>query len=515
MFELSSHLLHFLHLPISFPASPLIITPSFNNTFTCQLIIFDDNEHQHPPHAHLFPFTQPLTMADSPPPPVSMADPLPLSLPSRLPSSCPPSPSLFQPRTAWSLLQDPPSSAPVLSTGCRFLDRLLDGGLRCGITEIVGEAGAAKSQLAFQLLLQVQLPIPPDITTNNATQPSSPSSPSSCSPSFDSSCYGLDGCGVYISTEGAASIDRLLQLRSGIYRRLPWTSSYDYLESIFVESCKSVEDLQSTIQRLPKRLTEHRIRLIIIDSIAGLFRLEEGQPHHQPSSSSSPLSSSSFSSTRADALFRISAELRRLSAVHQLIVVVCNQVTDRFSLSVDAVDHPSLFPSSVLRSTDHQTDRWAMESSGRWVIPALGLSWSSCINVRIGVKRSGGGRGGRGHGGTGQDGGAGAANGGAGQMRREMEVLFAPHLPQRQMQFEVDGEGVRGLEGTMVFTGEGQGGEGGEVGNNSSSTPQRQWTTPSKPPLPQPPSSFHGVGVKPLQPRQPLTTISPNLTIMR
>ncbi|XP_054617646.1 DNA repair protein XRCC3 isoform X2 [Dunckerocampus dactyliophorus] len=47
-----------------------------------------------------------------------------------------------------------------LSTGCPLLDRLLRGGLPVGgVTELAGESGVGKTQLALQLCLSVQYPI--------------------------------------------------------------------------------------------------------------------------------------------------------------------------------------------------------------------------------------------------------------------------------------------------------------------------------------------------------------------
>ena len=377
--------------------------------------------------------------------------------------------SFLPPVDAWALLLQEEGEGSRLSLGCAALDELLDGGLRVGVTELVGEAGACKSQLAFQLLLQVQLPLPP---------------PRPHPTTVDSAAYGLDGCGLYLSTEGAAPMGRLLQLQEGMRRRLPWTSTYDYLDCLYVEQCRSVEELQLTLTRLPSRIAQHRIRLVVIDSIAGLFRLEDPTtPHHHPvrwptAAAHSPSTSPpSLSSSRADALFSISAELRRLSHLHHLIVLVCNQVTDRFepkefdacdSLSLSRPSSPSTpqQPSASLsqrRSADSQTERWAMESSGRRVVPALGLTWANCVNCRIGLTRRGGGRGGRAavkgaahtqHSGSSEEWGVGGGGGGGGggaaaELTRKVEVLFAPNLPQRRMQFEVDAEGARGVAGSL------------------------------------------------------------------
>ena len=46
-----------------------------------------------------------------------------------------------------------------LSVGCPVLDELLRGGLPVGgVTELSGESGAGKTQLALQLCLSVQYP---------------------------------------------------------------------------------------------------------------------------------------------------------------------------------------------------------------------------------------------------------------------------------------------------------------------------------------------------------------------
>ena len=66
-------------------------------------------------------------------------------------------------------------AAPKCSTTCPTLDEILRGGIPTrGITELVGEAGAAKTQICLQLLLAAQMP---------------------------ASAGGLGGSAVYIHTE--------------------------------------------------------------------------------------------------------------------------------------------------------------------------------------------------------------------------------------------------------------------------------------------------------------------------
>ena len=83
---------------------------------------------------------------------------------------------------------DPSTWAPKLTTACPVMDKWLRGGVPTRhVTELTGEAGAAKTQLALQLLLNAQLP---------------------------REVGGLDGAAVYVHTEGRAPLARLRQMIS-------------------------------------------------------------------------------------------------------------------------------------------------------------------------------------------------------------------------------------------------------------------------------------------------------------
>ena len=307
------------------------------------------------------------------------------------------------PRTAWSLLHSPPA---CLSTGCPHIDALLDGGLRPCVLELVGEAGAAKSQICFQLLLQVQLALPPP-------EPA---------PRHPPSHYGLDGCGLYIVTEGRPPMTRLQQMQEAMHRRFPYTAEWDFLANVYLQEAHSVDQLLSIVEQLcadGSRVREQRLRLLIIDSVAGLFRVDDDVGGANPYA-------------RSEAQFRLSSALRRLSAEQQLVVVCCNQVTDRF-----------LPAEPIPRQSETYRDRFTIVSSGRQVLPALGLSWANCVDVRLAVSRRCRGRGG----------GGGSMVVDGSEVSREMEVVFAPHVPRQSLSFVVDADGVRGVEGTMKLRG--------------------------------------------------------------
>jgi DNA-repair protein XRCC3 len=72
----------------------------------------------------------------------------------------------------------------------------------------------------------------------------------------------------------------------------------------------------------------------------------------------------------------------------------------------------------------------ALRSSGRRVMPALGLHWAHCVDTRLFLSR--GSR-------------AGALEVGV-AVRRRLRVVFAPHLPPGEAGFEVTARGIHGVE---------------------------------------------------------------------
>ncbi|KAH8409822.1 hypothetical protein KR222_009053 [Zaprionus bogoriensis] len=167
--------------------------------------------------------------------------------------------SLFRPpaRLKWSRL----------SFGCEALDNCTDGGIVTrGITEICGAAGVGKSQLLLQLSLCVQLP---------------------------TRLGGLAKGVAFICTEDVFPSRRLLQLSKAFEARYP-QEQLNLLGNIFIEhqyeSVSSAQSLSASLtnvitfhlqqpllqciqHRLPQLLQQHSIGLIVIDSVAAIFRL--------------------------------------------------------------------------------------------------------------------------------------------------------------------------------------------------------------------------------------------------
>ncbi|CAH4036863.1 unnamed protein product [Pieris brassicae] len=125
-----------------------------------------------------------------------------------------------------------------IKTGCSGFDDILNGGFRVGtLSEIYGESGAGKTQLALQIAAQC----------------------------------GKDGS-IYICTEDAFPVKRFNQL---LEYHSHQASCSEYREKIFIEHITESQDLLSCVRvRLPKLLEQKKVSVIIVDSIAAPFRVD-------------------------------------------------------------------------------------------------------------------------------------------------------------------------------------------------------------------------------------------------
>lgn len=132
-----------------------------------------------------------------------------------------------------------------LKFGIRSLNRIIRNGLSRGITEISGESGVGKSQICLHLSLMVQL----SVTRG-----------------------GLGKAAVFICTEDAFPSKRLIQMAN------TFTKCYgdkNYLDNIFIEHVQDSAHLVNCVSnRLPNLMRQKSIGLVVVDSVAGVFRLE-------------------------------------------------------------------------------------------------------------------------------------------------------------------------------------------------------------------------------------------------
>ncbi|XP_034186332.1 DNA repair protein XRCC3 [Osmia lignaria lignaria] len=200
-----------------------------------------------------------------------------------------------------------------LTTGCSKLDTLLEGGITTrGITQIYGAASTGKTQLALQLCLTVQLP-----ETEG----------------------GFAAGAVYICTESIFPSRRLQEL----IQKLDVTKKYGINgDLIFVEHISTIDELETCLlHRIPILMSVKKIGLIVIDSIAAPYRVEDWKDE---------------SNNRSKSLRTIGQQLHKLCK-YNICIVCINQVT--------AVIHNNLLDNNV-------NER-----------PALGTTWLSMITNSI------------------------------------------------------------------------------------------------------------------------------------
>ncbi|KFP05616.1 DNA repair protein XRCC3 [Calypte anna] len=278
--------------------------------------------------------------------------------------------------TALQLYQDKDhlsSQHQKLSLGCSVLNNLLKGGIPLvGITELAGESSAGKTQIGLQLCLCVQYPY---------------------------KYGGLESGAVYICTEDAFPSKRLQQLidqQHKLRADVPAETiqKIKFGNNIFIEHAADLDTFQNCItNRISLLLTRGMVRLVVIDSIAALFRCEFG---------------ASESVLRGRYLQTFGAQLHRLST--------------RFRTPIMCINQKSLMPIFFNSVVDKR------------VSPALGITWANQLLMRLMASRV-----------PQPEQSLGVVSHHTGSVRT-LRVVFAPHLPPSFCYYTVNLEGVRGIK---------------------------------------------------------------------
>ncbi len=176
------------------------------------------------------------------------------------------------------------SSLPRVRIHVNAIDNMLGGGLEPrAIYEFAGEFGAGKTQLCHQLAVTVQL-------------------------SYDRG--GVAGAALYIDTEGTFTPSRIKSIAERFGLDLDYVFS-----NIYVTQPKTVDDLLECIRTDVVRYVEdHNVKLIIVDSLIGLFRAE------YPGRENLAL--------RQQRLNYALDWLSRVAKTYNIFVVITNQVMD-------------------------------------------------------------------------------------------------------------------------------------------------------------------------------------------
>ncbi|CAL8083282.1 unnamed protein product [Orchesella dallaii] len=203
------------------------------------------------------------------------------------------------------------------TTGCRQLDHTLRGGIPTfGITELYGEGGAGKTQICLQLSITAQLAV---------------------------EAGGLNTDVLYICTEDAFPSKRLAELILNFQSKFANALPSNPMSHIYIERALDAEALLQCVSiKLPNfaRTNLRKIRLVVLDSVAAIFRSELEDI-----------------SRRTSELRRLGQSLHEFSQEHSAAVVICNQV--------------SANPSSCERN-----------------VASLGMAWKNMVKTRIRVSKS-------------------------------------------------------------------------------------------------------------------------------
>lgn len=286
------------------------------------------------------------------------------------------------------------SQTQKCTINCPVLDRFLKGGIPCNsVTELVAESGCGKTQLCLQLLLSAQLP---------------------------ASHGGLSASSLYIHSEFPFPLRRLCQLSLCLLSSHAHLFAHDPLDRIYVHAVHTADQLLDVLRKLDTLLLalsqSFPVKVVVIDSIAALFRSDfENNPLDLK--------------RRCSLFFKISSKLKAQAKRFNLAILLTNQVVD-FMGSMEGVNGLRIGNFGFLCSSD------------RRVCASLGLSWANCVNSRLFLSR---------HEEVVREDKSMVDEGGlkcvGTRTRRQIQVVFAPHLPESSCKFEIKREGVFGIDG--------------------------------------------------------------------
>ena len=234
------------------------------------------------------------------------------------------------------------SAGPAYVRGGEFLralDEALGGGVPTGsITELVGPAGAGKTQ--FCLTLAVAAAAPTHVG-------------------------GLDSGVVFVDTEQKFSGARVAEIAANAFPSAYGVSSEDtptstaakaaalrsLTEKILVLTPSTLSETLQRLNGLEEALIDHAVRLLVVDSVAALARAEFGTGRGQIA-------------RRQELLGQIASVLKQQAERLHMAALVTNQVTTR------ARSGESAF------AADDGAGSAATAA-------ALGVKWAHCVNTRI------------------------------------------------------------------------------------------------------------------------------------
>lgn len=187
---------------------------------------------------------------------------------------------MTEPVTAAELLEKKVAK-PRITTSSQQLDEILGGGITVGaLTEFSGAFATGKTQLAFQLCINVQRPLEEG---------------------------GLEGKALFIDTENTFSPARVAEM-SYSFTEDPKI----FLKNIFVSRAYNADHQIQIVQKADRLIESNNIRLVIVDSMASHFRAEFPGKDNLP--------------RRQQMLMAHAETLQRLAESYELAIMTTNQI---------------------------------------------------------------------------------------------------------------------------------------------------------------------------------------------
>lgn len=170
-----------------------------------------------------------------------------------------------------------------ITTGSKELDKLLGGGVETqSITENYGRFSSGKTQVGFQLAVNVQKPVEQG---------------------------GLNGTCLYVDSESTFRPERVVQIAKSA-----GLNPEEALKNIFVAKAVNSDHQMVLIDKAEKIIKEKNVRLIVIDSITSLFRMD--------------YVGRGALGERQQKLNKHLHALQKLADAHNLAIYITNQVMD-------------------------------------------------------------------------------------------------------------------------------------------------------------------------------------------
>ncbi|CAH9075073.1 unnamed protein product [Cuscuta europaea] len=244
--------------------------------------------------------------------------------------ACPP----YQ--TALSLLElrtENESFGGHLPTRLRGLDAAMCGGIPFGVvTEVVGPAGIGKTQFCLKLSLLAALPL---------------------------SYGGLNGHVLFIDTESKFSSKRMVEIGVNSFPEVfhKEKMAQEMAGRIIVLRPTSLTDFTERLEQIRDSIFQHKVKLLIVDSLAALLSGEEFQGTHRQHSLGWHISF-----------------LKSLAEFSRIPVVVTNQVRSQNR------EETSQFHFQAQKTTANLENPTKFDHH---LVAALGIHWAHAVTTRL------------------------------------------------------------------------------------------------------------------------------------